>query len=252
MFCKKHLEVFQGIGLVKQGKVGHRPSEWYAWIRDDWIKSRPHDLALELLELSSCRVSRKDIAVMVSNGSSTMECCASILAWGGMNRSDGMLLWKTHHKWLPVADEIRRNGLSRENAYKAFQALRSQGQLKGMGPAYFTKLIQFLMPVRPMRGYIMDQWTARSINLLISPEPLVILEKQKPNRFTVSDKNSSSIYEEFCCVIEKLSLEPTVADILEKASIKNDDRPEAVEMMLFSEGRRKGKWRNYVLDNPIT
>jgi chaperonin GroEL len=41
------------------------------------------------------------------------------------------------------------------------------GQIKNCGPAYYTKLLFFLPGSDENRGIIMDQWTARSVNLLV-------------------------------------------------------------------------------------
>ena len=54
--------------------------------------------------------------------------------------------------------------LCRVGAYKQFHRLVNEKKLTHMGPAYFTKLIYFLGSKQ--NGYIMDQWTARSMNLL--------------------------------------------------------------------------------------
>jgi hypothetical protein len=99
-----------------------------------------------------------------------------------------------------------------------------------MGPAYFTKLICFVNP--NLKGYIMDQWTSKSINLLFENK-IVFLNASGH----VSDKNTSQIYEDFCLKIEYL------ADLLNL-------KPIDLEENLFGNGGvNKGKWRQFVVDN---
>lgn len=102
----------------------------------------------------------------------------------------------------------------------AFYELMKSRKLTGMGPAYFTKLICFLS--RDLNGYTMDQWTAKSINLLLM-KPLVKLTSSG----LVSKSNTATTYEEFCLGIESL------AKIIKK-------NPLDTEEMLFSNGGNKG------------
>jgi len=145
-----------------------------------------------------------------------------------MNREHGRLLFQ-NNEWLSLIDEIRTGKInSRKVAYKKFKDLRKDGKLKGMGPAYFTKLICFVSS--RLNGYIMDQWTSKSINILLGKN-LIKLTKSG----TVTDKNNLEIYELFC---------QTVEDLAKKMSLE----PIELEEMLFSNGGvNKGTWRNYVV-----
>ena len=158
------------------------------------------------------------------------ELAIAILSWGGMNREHGKSLFQ-NREWLELIEKIRSNQITtREEAFALFTALRKSNKLKGMGPAYFTKLICFVNP--SLKGYIMDQWTSKSINLLFENK-IVALN----NSGHVADKNSSAIYEEFCFKIEFL------ADLLNL-------KPIDLEENLFSNGGiNKGKWRQFVVDN---
>jgi hypothetical protein len=104
--------------------------------------------------------------------------------------------------------------------------------LPGMGPAYFTKLIHFLGPAD---GYILDQWTARSTNLLFGP--LVYL-KPVHRGWHVDDRNTSAHYERYCAQVEWLAeqISRRVAAVL----------PSEVEHALFA----PGGWREYVKQLP--
>ncbi len=158
------------------------------------------------------------------------EFAIAILSWGGMNREHGKSLFQ-NKEWLELFEKIRSNQITtREEVYALFTTLRKSKKLKGMGPAYFTKLICFVNP--NLKGYIMDQWTSKSINLLFENKIVALT-----NSGHVADKNSSAIYEDFCFKIEFL------ADLLNL-------KPIDLEENLFSNGGiNKGKWRQFVVDN---
>jgi len=106
-----------------------------------------------------------------------------------------------------------------------------------MGPAFFTKLIYFFGKSATDRGYIMDQWTARSANLLLDTPLVHVIETRSGS--WVSDKNSEEVYEIFCQFIERLSHELNVTTDL-------------AEEIIFSNGNKgrlhtRGAWRDYVL-----
>ena len=173
------------------------------------------------------------------------------MAWGGMHLRNWKLLWNTSNgEWLNVAQRIRKGCRTREEAYKCLKALSDQKELKGMGPAFFTKLIYFLTPRDgPERkpGYIMDQWAGSSVNLLTGSDTVLLdatrtweLRKGrlKPSLvFTVSGKNSSDDYEAFCCVVDRLASRFCLC-------------VDQVDQALFSAGKpTPGSWRNYVTDH---
>lgn len=227
-----HFEQFKSLSLtdklIAQNTIqlGVDPKSWFDWIHKK-IK-----VNFDVNILSNEKVSRESIFSMVLNKSiSTEICIITILAWGGMNRKNGFHLFSGSLEFINICERIRQGMIDRKQSYAEFLNLRKQGLLKGMGPAYYTKLIFFLMPRSP-KGYIMDQWTSRSINLLFDPK-IVEVSINKQNQHTVKDTNTSEIYEAFCTCIEKI------------AAKMNLDF-ETVEMMMFSTGSNKGKWRNYL------
>ena len=133
--------------------------------------------------------------------------------------------WPCANKWGPVIDSLRTDCPNRREAYRLFSCLRAENNLPGVGPAYFTKLIFFVRP--SLGGYIMDQWTARSINLLYG-NTIKLTQGQGVA------ENDPEIYEDFCAKIED------VGERLRRA-------PDEAERALFSSGgRRPGFWRSYV------
>ena len=77
----------------------------------------------------------------------------------------------------------------------------------------------------------MDQWTAKSVNLIFSPS--IKLSKYGQ----VMDSNLSAVYEDFCLKIEELAV------ILKTTPIN-------AEEIIFSHGGKiKGEWREYIIKN---
>ena len=203
-------------------------------------------------ELPERLADRKFVFSLVRDRSiDTPTVCAAILAWGGMRKSNSISLYKSS-EWLVVAEKIRLGLVTRENAYRLFLELRKQGLLKGMGPAYFTKLIYFLMPRGAQRhpvGFIMDQWAGCAINLL-SGSQIALMNYTKSwvstpvgleqrSAYIVSDENTPENYELFC---EKID---TLAD---GTGLTVDQ----IDTYLFSVGGREpGVWRKYVIENRI-
>jgi hypothetical protein len=146
-----------------------------------------------------------------------------------MNRAHGLSALATYAKWGSAVERLRAGQVTREKAYESLRDLRQRGGMPGLGPAFYTKLIHFLMPSANGPGYIMDQWTARSMNLLAAPERVVRVN----GKGYVTDENTAHDYERFCLGIEQVSRELKCP-------------PNEVEQRLFSEGRGKGAWRNYV------
>lgn len=158
---------------------------------------------------------------------SNEELCIAILSWGGMNREHGKSLF-SDYEWLDIVEEMRSSDITRIEAYKRFKKLKTRKKLKGMGPAYFTKLICFVN--LSLNGYIMDQWTSKSVNLLMG-EDIVHLTKQG----IVTDRNTANTYDRFCRIIEDLALEI-------------GESPINTEEFLFSYGgHHKGVWRKFVV-----
>jgi len=177
------------------------------------------------------KITRKDLLNNeFVNELTNEELAIIILSWGGMNRKHGKALFD-HKEWLNIIENMRSGIIeSRKEAYELFQGLRKEGKLTGMGPAYFTKLICFVNP--KLNGYIMDQWTSKSINLLFENK-LILLNSNGH----VTDKNTAEIYEDFCCKIEQLG------ELLKLSPI-------TLEENLFSNGGlKKGDWRQYVVNN---
>ena len=162
-----HFRVLKNSKVLEGSWAGRIPLNWFKSLGGYAKFNQQFDLSNKILN-------RSNLFEMSENKEiSTLSCCISILAWGGMKKNHGESLFNKSLDWLKVADEIRHGALDRVSAYEKFSMLRADKNLPGMGPAYFTKLIFFLLPGNP-RGYIMDQWTASSVNLVFDKKIIKI------------------------------------------------------------------------------
>lgn len=203
--------------------------------RREWVSNNALNWANYIFKLNNVILNRRFKREDLLNNDlkedlTNEELSIAILSWGGMNREHGKSLFK-NKEWLDIIKDMRyNNNMGRIEAYNRFKELRKKKKLKGMGPAFFTKLICFVNP--HLNGYIMDQWTSKSVNILLDKK-LVKLSKKG----MVTDSNTPENYNNFCEVIEDLST-------------KINKVPIDTEEALFSfGGYRKGMWRKYVIKN---
>lgn len=225
---QKHYDALKVLGQSNQPWVGGK------------LLSYAHSVARERRDCQFALLPDKPVdreflfSMAASDEASTLTCCVAIFAWGGMRRDHARAVLGTADKWLPIAEAIRRQQIGRKDAYIRFMQARQSKNLPGMGPAFFTKLIYFFGEKSNSRGYIMDQWTALSANLLVG-HPLVEMQSLK-NAARVSDNNSADVYDEFCNFIEALGKEL-------------NESADKAEMRIFSvggRGEKQGKWRAYL------
>lgn len=190
------------------------------------------------------QVNREDLKALAADTDVSSESLfLAIMAWGGMKVSHGRLAWDLRDEWVPIMDQIRAGELSRTQSYERFRLFRERNPRCGFGPAYYTKAIFFADPKHD--GYIMDQWTSKSVNLLLrtgDTDEIVHLTAGY-----VSDRNGSDKFERYCRGVEFLTSQQDLQDAFSgEAKIT----PEEVEMRLFSfGGRNPGNWREYVRRN---
>ena len=222
-FVKTHLNTLKSI------QSSHQDQEPVGRIPYDWAKSACPAIKLPKKGLNEC-FDRKSLLKFCGNkDTETIHAVIAILAWGGMRVNNGEMFLKKSKLWIEAADNVKNGNIrDRKEAFRLFSELRLNNKLPGLGIAYYTKLICFLNPC--LNGYIMDQWTSKSINFLTG-ENLVTF-----SGIRVNDNNSYETYEKFCVSIEKLA-----------NKLKCD--PIQAEERIFSKGRKKGAWRTYLIDN---
>lgn len=220
-----HLNYLIQIGNNDQGYVGNNSLNW-------GISVLGKDTNLDpLLNRQFNRYELFDYCQNENNDD--LNILIAILSWGGMRRDHGRRLFENKKVILGIVGQLRNgNYENRQQAFEVFQNERKKKIIPGLGIGYFTKLICFLAP--NLKGYIMDQWVAKSINLLTDT---TIVNLTSNN--WVNDYNDSNTYETFCQHVDNL------AQILKCSGFEAEKR-------IFSVGRKKGEWRNYLIKNYTT
>ena len=168
------------------------------------------------------------------SANSLSACFISIMAWGGRNAVNARKSWRAHELWEPLLALCRQRSekISRADLFDRFQ----KAEIPGLGPAYFTKLMYF-MTEESEHNFILDQWTARSANLLTSigdnKKGGVVCLQKSGKTMNVTRRNDGHHYKQYCELVEKLATMIGGAD------------PFAVEQAMFSGGGNH-RWRAYL------
>lgn len=104
------------------------------------------------------------------------------------------MAWNNQNLISNKLEQLRENQLSRKEAYLLFHG---ENSVPGIGPAYFTKLLYFFSP-EPTH-YIMDQHTAKSVNLLNN----MIIVRMQGN--AVSNLNRPGHYQAYCEEVDAMA-----------------------------------------------
>jgi len=237
---KNHWDQFlvRARAIVPQGPIGVPPSAWVTRCLGGETDV-PNGLSKERLTRKQvediCR--DRDVNPLVG------YICA--MAWGGQrNLPRGEYLgsaveaWRQRDEIYGKCEELR-DCVDASSAYSIFGDGNS---IRGLGPAYFSKLISFF--VSGDKFFIMDQWTARSVNLLLkSPVVDLLFQNSKSGarkNAAVSNKNDGPTYERFCSAIEFISIEY-------KEATGEYISPRDLEIKLFDTGGKSpGPWRSYL------
>jgi hypothetical protein len=212
------------------------------------INKNSNNAPIDLLNIAN------DLTYFILNRNDVFNICnnnqypfaykiASVFSWGGMsggkNASD--LFFKNWGSYKLELEEIlveySQNLITRNWAYERLNRMN----LKGCGPAYFTKLLFYF---GNGTSYIMDQWTSKSMELL-SLERIGIHMIKNNTGHRVSNKNHSGIYEEFCNRVEILTIKTN-------QNLNTNLTPTEIEERIFSNGangQSRGQWREFVVNN---
>lgn len=118
----------------------------------------------------------------------------AVTAWGVAREPNRIRIGKALEPIATLLAQVRNSGAPRSTAFDRFD----QALIAGLGPAFFTKLIHFCIP--PFNGYILDQFTAKSFDILT--------DQQKSLCWTsgfVPRGRGGQRYEIFCQAIEELA-----------------------------------------------
>ena len=241
MFIQKHLEIFKStvdkyFDLLEEQRWagGYATSSLVDYLENKCLNFENLNMSFSPSKLKFNRAQLIERA-KADSGISDLEVVLDIFAWGGINRKHACLALQSFNRWEDIISKLRNMEYSSIKGYDKFYKLKNKKELSGIGPAYYTKLIFFCHPKHD--GYIMDQWTARSVNLLLDQShDRIRLNKSKYFQ-GVSDHNDQCVYKKFCFNIKRLA---------EECSYQ--DHPSKIEEALFSKGgRNKLDWRRYVI-----
>ncbi|MAS05413.1 MAG: hypothetical protein CL534_12125 [Ahrensia sp.] len=183
------------------------------------------------------KMTRDALSKYVNDASRTpLEIIFAILGWGGIGADNfRRFLERGTKPFEAVVSDIRKNKLERYDAYDRIKALKpgkkpADWLLYGISPAYYTKVIFFLTRESGRPGYIMDQFSGRSVNFLWNDEAVILNETGK-----VHSDNNAENYIFFCARVEALAT---------KLSTRKTTRSgEEVEFALFNPNSH---WRKYL------
>ncbi|WP_017965245.1 hypothetical protein [Rhizobium leguminosarum] len=247
-FVEQHVAAFKGIypnppTFDEKAKEGGNPKSWF-----EGFTGPLNGFRCQMLETETNRA--KLLRMSADKSRTIHELCVNILAWGGMHRGNrDRLLASDAKPWIDICRQIWSGSLDRRRAYEKFASVRASEEkaMLGLGPAYFTKLIYFLMPAERGQGFILDQWAGVSVNLMTGRNVVKMDEsvtwKLKGNKLAravasrVSDVNTGADYENFCNALESLS-----------DRLGPGWTPGQVEFALMSKGgKNPEKWRAHVV-----
>ena len=212
---------------IGAGVVGHAPANWVANFRLVGVPAGAGPLPVKPIDRATVRAICQNPANPVLFG---YVCC---MAWGGQGTLPGTGRYVTS-SWGAKAVigshlmALRNGRLTRCQAYNLFSGT---GAVKGLGPAFMTKLLYFFSPLP--NNYIMDQWTAKSVNLLTGNWVV----RMTPGG-SVHNQNKCGNYQAYCDELDSM------------AKLIGGVTGEQVEEMLMSQGKPAlWPWRAHVRAN---
>lgn len=215
---------------LERFKMLARPGAWpektpSSWTRSIGIADLSPGISNTLL--TRCFLKRASLSTEVTD----RDMLWAVLAWGRMRRDAARRLRENEKTWINLVGCLRRQGWTRAESFARCSKEANRLRAGGIGPAYFTKLIFFANPRHD--GYIMDQWTSRSVNFLVKAAPTVRMR----TIYHVDPRNTECAFENYCRIVEGLS------HVISKT-------PEETEQCLFSTGGRKpDDWRRFLKEN---
>lgn len=214
--CPTMMGVLRASPVERQGMIGRAPRAWANHVADGLG---------EQFDLDRDRIDRTRL-ISLAREASPEKFFLSVMAWGGMKIGHGASAWSEREVWRAPLQAALRGDAPRRDLYARFAAK----PVGGMRAAYFTKLIHFATArsAEPV-GYIMDQWIAKSVNLICRRDVVAL----DPAGY-VTPANDDRIYEQFCQIVDAIAAELGVAGA------------EAEERIYSRGGRRPAAWRAHV------
>jgi hypothetical protein len=241
-WCKENIEkevpqkIIDNLWLAQKS-----PKNWFSNFKLSW----------EVSELSGLPLNRSDLFMLIDQHRNIGELdkptlrklIVSVFAWGAMGTSatNGKLAINSIEAYEGVCSELLC-GMTPVDAYAEFFKLKKLKKMRGVGPAYYTKLIFFF---GDQSGLIMDQWTARSTNLLLGKALIKLVGNY------VSDSNSEQVYREYLNFVTELKNHLGINSIAkaEELIFSCPHKHRAVKKRLGKYHGACSAWRKYVAEN---
>lgn len=232
---------------IKIGNIwsGAKTKKWFDYFKTDWTLS----------DLNNDPINRYDLLTKIDQIKKNKVCnifivrelIVKIFAWGGMSKqaSRGKNALKYIDRYEGICKDLLNGKITNIEAYKNFFELHNHKnddlKMKGVGPAFYTKLIYFL---GDHEGLIMDQWTAKSVNMLCNDKII------KLDSGYVSKRNKETTYIKFIEIVKKLQIKLAMDSLSE------------TEALIFSTSRKLNRtglspnqnlvasqWRHFLIEN---
>ena len=165
-----------------------------------------------------------------------------IFAWGRMRVNHARMVLPSIMKYQEICKDLVCAKLHPVDAYKDFFVAYHSKEFKGMGPAYYTKLIYFL---GDQTGLILDQWAGRSINKLCEDQIVMLGNGEN----SVSMNNGPKRYARYLEIVAQLRTKLNLQRLSETEELifSCSHNDESIERRLGEENHRIcSAWRRYV------
>lgn len=241
IICKNKIEQEVPSKILDNAWLANSPDKWFSNFNTTWKVSNLSKSPLnryELLKLidefrNKGKLDKPTLRMLI----------VSVFAWGGMGTSgsNGKLAIDTIQNYEEICLGLL-NGMSSVDAYADFYQLKKSGKMRGIGPAYYTKLIFFF---GDQSGLIMDQWTARSTNLLLGKKVI-----QLSNNL-VSDNNPEGVYIKYLNFVAALKIRLDIETLpkTEELIFSCPHKKSAVKKRLAEFHQACSAWRKFVAEN---
>ena len=212
-----NLELIKSLNNIPVNKVysGVHPEKWYSKVGNN------DNFNIEGLSILSkdARFDRNALKIYLKQNVNDKSTLIAIMAWGNRNMKNARLMFDNGQNEDCILELVNliRNGAfnTRREAFDYFiSEKKDKKKYKGLGIAFFTKILWFARP--DLKGYILDQFVAKSINLIFNNNKISLSSKGY-----VQINNNCITYEQYCLDVEEIS------------KINNED-PEVTEEKLFS------------------
>ena len=244
--CRDHIKTEVPDEIIKNLWLGTSAKNWFSSFKTSWIVKNLPSTSLDrykLLDIVSSYKLDENLSQM-----KIRELIIMIFSWGGMSRtsSTGKLAIGTIQNYEKVCLNLLKNP-NPISAYEEFYEMQQSGVMRGIGPAYYTKLIFFL---GDQKGLIMDQWTARSINLLFKNKTIILNYGHK-NRYSVSKNNTKFVYQKYLDLMSDLTQVLSLTNISETEELifSCSHKQAKVKKILGKYHKTCSAWRKYVEEN---